>query len=87
MSSIKSVSLCPGGRKYLGDQSRVAHGRRQADPQPLEVAVDYVGLGDKAEGAQIAQTYSSQDDVAELATGRLDHRGVPKSRVKSHSIL
>ena len=56
-------------RKYLGDQSRVAHGGGQADSQPLEVAVDYVGLGDKAEGAQIAQADSSQDDVAELTAG------------------
>lgn len=56
-------------RKYLGDQRRVAHGGGQADSQPLEVAVDYVGLGDKAEGAHVAQTYSNQDDVAELTTG------------------
>lgn len=56
-------------RKYLGDQGRVAHGRREADSQSLEVAVDYMGLGNKAESAQVAQTYSSQDDVAELTTG------------------
>lgn len=65
-------------RKYLGDQRRVAHGRGQADSQPLEVAVDNVGLGDKAEGAKIAQTYSNQDDVAELTARRLDHWSVPK---------
>lgn len=68
---------------YLGDQSRVAHGRGQAYSQPLEVAVDNVWLGDKTEGAQISQTYSSQDDVAQLTTGWLDHRGVPKSADKS----
>lgn len=67
-SVINKISVSQW-QKYLGDQSRVAHGRRQADAQPLKVAVDYVGLGDKAEGAQIAQTYSSQDDVAELAAG------------------
>lgn len=44
-----------------------------------------MGLGDKAEGAQVAQTYPSQDDVAELTTGRLDHRGVPKSTVRSQN--
>ncbi len=49
----------PKPKKYLGDQSRVAHGRRQANSQPLEVAVDYMGLGDKAESAQVAQTDSS----------------------------
>lgn len=80
------VPLSPGNRKYLSDQSRVAHDRREADSQPLEVAVDYVRLGNKAEGAQVAQTYSSQDDVAELTTGRLDHRGVPKSTVRSNYI-
>lgn len=55
--------------KYLSDKSGVAHGGRQSDSQPLEVAVDYVGLGDEAEGAQVAQTYSNQYDVAELTTG------------------
>lgn len=38
-----------------------------------------MGFGDKAEGAQVAQAYSSKDDVAQLTTGRLDHRSVPKS--------
>lgn len=66
-------------RTHLSDQGGVAHGGRQADPQPLEVAVDDVRLGDEAEGAKVAQADSSQDDVAELAAGRLDHRGVPKS--------
>lgn len=36
-------------------------------------------LGNEAEGAKVAQADSSQDDVAELTAGRLDHRGVPKS--------
>lgn len=44
-----------------------------------------MGLGDKAEGAQVAQTYPSQDDVAEFTTGRLDHRGVPKSAARSQN--
>ncbi|KAF3840766.1 hypothetical protein F7725_006628 [Dissostichus mawsoni] len=48
---------------------RVAHGGGQADAQPLEVAVDDVGLGDEAERAEVAQAYPSQDDVAELTTG------------------
>lgn len=56
-------------RKYLGDQSGVAHGRGQADSQPLQVAVDDVGLGDEAEGAQVAKAYSSQYNVAELTAG------------------
>lgn len=71
-------------RKYLGDQSGIAHGRGQADSQPLEVAIDYVGLGDKAESTQVAETYSSQYDVAELTTGWLDHRSVPESTDQSN---
>ena len=54
---------------YLGDQGRVAHGRRQAYSKPLEVAEDYVGFGNKAESAQVAQEDPSQDDVAKLTTG------------------
>lgn len=65
--------------KYLGDQSGVAHGGRQTDSQPLQVAVDDVRLGDEGECAQVSQTYSSQNDVAELPAGRLDHRSVPES--------
>lgn len=36
-------------------------------------------LGDKAEGAKVSQADPGQDDVAELAAGRLDNRCVPKS--------
>lgn len=88
----KEVNLCllgyflsRGSRKYLCYQSGVAHGRRQADSQPLEVAVHNVGLGNEAEGAQVSKADSSQDDVAELPTGRLDNWGVPKSSVIQYS--
>lgn len=64
---------------HLGDQGRVTHGRRQADSKPLKVTVDDVRLGDKAEGAKVSQADPGQDDVAELATGRLHHGSVPKS--------
>lgn len=40
-----------------------------------------MGLSNEAEGAQVPQADSSQDDVAELATGGLDHRRVPKPSV------
>lgn len=73
--------LSGGGKKYLGYQSGVAHGWWQADSQPLEVAVYDVRLGDEAEGAQVSEADANQDDVAELATGGLYHRGVPKSSV------
>lgn len=56
-------------KKYLGDESRVAHGRGQSDSQPLEVAIDNVRLCDKTESTQVAQTYSCQNNVAELPTG------------------
>lgn len=69
----------PGGGAHLGDQGRVTHGGRQADSQPLEVAVDDVRLGDQAECAKVTQADPCQDDVAQLAAGRLDHRSVPKS--------
>lgn len=36
-------------------------------------------LGNKGEGAQVSQADPGQDDVAQLAAGRLDHRSVPKS--------
>lgn len=63
---------------HLGDERRVAHGRGQADSQSLEVAVDDVGLGYEAEGAQVAQADSCQDDVAQLPTGGFHHWGVPE---------
>lgn len=81
-----SVLAAKQQRKYLCDKSRVAHGRGQSNSQSLKVAVDYVGLGDKAECTQVAQTYSSQYDVAELTTGWLDHRSVPESTVDSNNI-
>ena len=37
-----------------------------------------MGLGDEAEGAEVAQEDPSQDDVAQLTAGRLHHRGVPE---------
>lgn len=40
-----------------------------------------MGLSNEAEGAQVSKADSSQDDVTELAAGRLDHRGVPKPSV------
>lgn len=40
-------------------------------------------FGDEAEGTQVAQTYSCQDDVAELTAGRLDHRCVPEPTEQS----
>lgn len=76
---LASGLLRPVRRAHLGDQGRVAHGWRQADSKPLKVAVDDVRLGDKAEGAKVSQADPGQDDVAELAAGRLDHRSVPKS--------
>lgn len=69
--------------QYLSDQSWVAHGWRQTDSQPLQVAVDEMWFGDEAEGTQVAQTYSCQDDVAELTAGRLDHRCVPEPTEQS----
>ena len=72
--TLQSSALMARG--YLGDQGRVAHGGGQADAQPLQVAVHDVGLGDEGEGAQIAQTDPSQDDVAKLPAGGLHHRGV-----------
>lgn len=36
-------------------------------------------LGDQAECAKVTQADPGQDDVAQLAAGRLDHRSVPKS--------
>lgn len=40
-----------------------------------------MGLSNEAEGAQVSKADPSQDDVAELATGGLDHGGVPKPSV------
>lgn len=40
-----------------------------------------MGLRNEAEGAQVPKADPSQDDVAELATGGLDHGGVPKPSV------
>lgn len=44
-----------------------------------------MGLGNEAEGAQVSQADSRQDDVAELPTGRLDDGGVPKPSVIKYS--
>lgn len=44
-----------------------------------------MGLGNQAEGAQVSKADSSQDDVAELTTGGLDHGGVPKPSVGKYS--
>lgn len=64
--------------RHLCDQGGVAHGGRQADAEPLQVAVDQVRLGDQAERARVAQTNARQDDVAQLPAGRLHHRRVPE---------
>ena len=37
-----------------------------------------MGLGDEAEGAEVAQEDPSQDDVAQLPAGGLHHGGVPE---------
>ena len=42
-----------------------------------------MGLGDEAEGAEVAQEDPSQDDVAQLTTGRLHNRGVPEPSVET----
>ncbi len=60
----------------LGDQGRVAHGRREPNSQSLQVTVGHVRFGDEAERTQVAQTDASQDDEAQLPAGGLHHRRI-----------
>jgi len=57
----------------FGGQGGVAHGGRESDEQPLEVAGDHGGPGDEGERTQVAQEDPREDDVAELAAGGFDH--------------
>lgn len=61
----------------FGHQGGVAHGSREPDKQPLEVAGGHRGAGDEGEGTQVAQEDPRKDDVAELPAGGFDHRRVP----------
>ncbi len=65
-----------GNAVGFGYQSRVAHGSRESNEEPLEVAGGHGGTGDEGERTQIAQEDSCEDDVAELPAGGLDHRCV-----------
>lgn len=47
--------------------------------------MDDVGLGYEAEGAQVAQADSCQDDVAQLPTGGFHHWGVPEPYIHRKS--
>lgn len=71
-----AASQNTGNAVGFGDEGGVAHGSRESDKEPLEVAGGHGGVGDEGEGTQIAQEDPCQDDVAELAAGGLDHRRV-----------
>lgn len=60
----------------LGHQGRVAHSRGQAHQEALEVAGRRGGFSYKGERADVTQKDASQDNIAELAAGGLDNRGV-----------
>ncbi len=70
------LAACEDARDSVGfgQQRAVDHGERESGHDAHHVASGRGRLGDDHEGHSVAQVDADQNDVAQLASGRLHHR-------------